>query len=317
MPITALITGATSGIGYQTAANLLRDGHDVIISGRDAVRGLAAQKALETLAGRRPKLVVGDLSTRSGIESLAEDALDIAPVLDVLVNNAGSAAPTLQRTVDGLELDFAVNVAAPYGLVRALLPALAAAPAARVVNLSGGSAGTRLPVDDLDARRPFRGLQRYSDTKRATEALTLALARRLVSTGITVNIVYPGQASTSMTQGITPEMLDWWMRPIFPLFRRLVRPDGGVSAAAASRSSTWAATSPDLAGVTGRYFDKTCAPGTLHPTVLDEAAQEAVVARVEEVWGPPGSWSPRTGLDGIDVPPGRLAPAVRTTPHAP
>jgi hypothetical protein len=104
--------------------------------------------------------------------------------------------------------------------------------------------------------------------------------------GITVNIVYPGQASTSMTRSVTPEMLDWWMRPIFPIFRRLVKDDRGRSAAKASASSVWAATSPELDGVTGRYFDKACQPARLLPSVEDAATQAAVIGMIEQAWGP-------------------------------
>jgi NAD(P)-dependent dehydrogenase (short-subunit alcohol dehydrogenase family) len=283
---TVLVTGGTGGIGLQTAIALAELGLQVVITGRDAAHGAAALDAIDEACRGDAAFVAGDLSTRSGVEALAATIVDRYGSLDAVIHNAGAAAPDLRRTADGLELDFAVNAAAPFGLTRLLRPALLAAGAARVVTLSGGSAGSPIDLANLNVERGFRGLQTYSHSKRATEAMSLALARRLEPDAIMVNIVYPGQASTAMTRGVTPGMLDWWMRPLWPIFKRLVADDGGRSAAAASRSSVWAATAPELDGVTGAYYDSACQRGRLHASVLDPAAQEAVVARIERVWGP-------------------------------
>lgn len=282
-----VVTGATSGIGWQTATNLVRLGHTVVVTGRDRERGLEAVTAIgaEVAAtapdgAGRVELAVGDVSTRAAVETLAAGLLARFPAIHVLINNAGAAAPALQHTEDGLELDFAVNVAAPYRLVHALLPALRAAGHGRVVNLSGGQPGDALDTANLNAELGFAGLTTYSHSKRATEAMTLALARELAADNVTVNIVYPGQASTSMTRSVTPGMLPGVMRLAYPIFRLMTRDDGGRSAAKASRSSTWAATAEELDGVTGRSFDKHCQPAAMHASVLDEANQAKVIEAI-------------------------------------
>lgn len=99
------------------------------------------------------------------------------------------------------------------------------------------------------------GLKTYSHAKLMTMALMYEFAERLQGTSVAVNVCYPGQASTSMTQGVTPQMLPGALRIAWPLFRLMTRPDGGRSAAKASRSSVYLATSPEVESVSGRYFD--------------------------------------------------------------
>ncbi len=296
-----LVTGGTSGIGLHTAMGLARLGAAVIVTGRDPERGHQAVREISSAAAAeghpgvaQAAFIAADISTRAGVAALAAQVLAEHPRVDVLVNNAGAAAQSFRPTADGLELDLATNVAAPWHLSAALLPALRSAEAGRIVNLSGGSEGTALDTAALNVDASLRPLQMYSNSKRAAEAMTLELARRLAGTRITAVIVYPGQASTRMTQSVTPEMLDGWMRPLFPLFRRLVADDGGKSAAKASRSSIWAATDPALDGVTGRYFNAKCRPGRLHPSVEDPAVQAAVIGLVEGTWGV-ASWGPAAG----------------------
>lgn len=276
-----VITGGTAGIGRQSALGLLRLGHTVVVTGRDQARGEAACAELRQEAGAGTvELAVGDLATRAGLRALAEDLLRRFPRIDVLVNNAGAFAETLTRTADGVEQCFAVNVAAPWLLAHALLPALEAARPSRVVNLTGGTVSSKLDVENLEAEKGFTGLSTYDHSKRAADAMSLALAKELAPRGVFVNVVYPGQASTGMTRSVRAEHLPVLMRPFFPLFRFFVRDDGGKGARKASRSTVWAATAPELEGVSGRYFDTNCKPGTLHASVLDEAAQRAVVARI-------------------------------------
>ncbi len=167
---------------------------------------------------------------------LAEQLTNLVPHLDVLVNNAGLAAPARVITEDGIESNFAVNVLAPFLLTNLLMDLLRASPAARVVNLTGGDIPARLELDNLQAERSFDGLFSYSQTKLAMMAVMLEFARRVQGSNVTINVCYPGQASTAMTRGVTPEMLPGPMRLFYPLFRWLTRPDGGKSAARADLS---------------------------------------------------------------------------------
>lgn len=142
-----------------------------------------------------------------------------------------------------------------------------------------GTARGALDVDALNAAT-FDGLNTYSNSKKALEAAALGLGPQLAAWGVFVNVVYPGQAATRMTQSVNASAFPWFARPFFPLFRFLVRDDGGKGAARASRSSVFAATEPSLEGTFGRYFSPDCEEQRLHPSVYDAATQQRVLALV-------------------------------------
>ena len=180
---------------------------------------------------------------------------------------------------DGLELDFAVNVVAPYELTQRLRPALAAGSPSRVLVVTGGKASGPFDSSDLQSERSFVPLVNYTMTKRAAEAMSLAIADELAADGIFLTIVYPGRASTAMTQAMTPSSLPWFMRPAWPVFRILIpKSDGGKSAEKAARSSVFAATTDTLEGKGGLYVDTNQQIADLHPTVHDATNQSRVMA---------------------------------------
>ena len=115
-------------------------------------------------------------------------------------------------------------------------------------------------------------------TKRAMEAMSLATVEGLEADGIYLTVVYPGRASTAMTQAMTPSSLPWFLRPAWPVFRILIpKNDGGKSAASAARSSIFAATTDTLEGRAGVYIDTHQKEAELHPTVHDAGHQAAVM----------------------------------------
>lgn len=280
---TIVITGGTGGIGRQTAIALARQGHRVVVTGRDPKRGEEGIAAIERASGSEDvHLALGDLSVRSSVDALARELVERFSGIDVLINNAGLLTTERATTPDGVESDFAVNVVAPYALTHAVLPALPRG--ARVINVTGGLPLGPLDTGNLFAERSFEGLRTYSHAKRAMEAMSLELARELSPRGVAVVVVYPGSASTAMSAGITPGSLPWWMFPLWPVFRLVMqRDDGGKSAARASRSSVWAATSPDVEG--GRAFDAGCKPMKLHASVIDAANRAAVLGAVRRAAG--------------------------------
>jgi NAD(P)-dependent dehydrogenase (short-subunit alcohol dehydrogenase family) len=302
-PKTMVVTGGTGGIGRQTAIALARAGASVVITGRDRARGEAGLRAVREASGSADvHLATGDLASLRETRDLARDLAERFPRIDVLVNNAGALTTSRRVTVDGLETDFAVNVVAPYVLTHALGAALA--PGARVINVTGGLGFYGLDPTDLQAERTFLGLATYSRAKRALEAMSLELAEELRPRGVGVLVVFPGEAATSMSGGLTAASVPWWMRPLWPLFGHLRRDDGGASAAKAARSSAWAATSNDLDGVSGRAFDTNCRPMKLHATVRDRAARLRVVAEVRSAAaGPPVATTTTTTRGPLSVPP--------------
>ncbi|MEM1350235.1 MAG: SDR family NAD(P)-dependent oxidoreductase [Myxococcota bacterium] len=282
MSKTIVVTGGTSGIGMHTAIGLAKQGHTVVVTGRSRERGEAGVAEIERASGSEDvHLALGDLSRRSGIQQLAEDLLERFERIDVLINNAGYLAQSFERSEDGYEMDFAVNVVAPYRLTNALLPALEASSSARVLNVTGGSTMGKLVVDDLQREDVFVPLPTYSMTKRAMEAMTLVHAQELAQRGVYLNVVYPGAASTSMTASMSSKSLPTLLRPAWPLLKWMVqRDDGGKSAANAARSSIWAAGAPEVEGAYGRYWDTKCKPASFTKQVLDPENQRRVMALI-------------------------------------
>jgi NAD(P)-dependent dehydrogenase (short-subunit alcohol dehydrogenase family) len=178
----ALVTGATSGLGRAIALQLARDGADVIVHGRDRGRGVETVGAI-TAAGGQASFVGGDLSDPAEISRLVSDA----GALDILVNNAGFAvfSETAELKAEQLDALFASNVRAPFLLVGAIAPAMAARGAGSIINISSMAAQIGLP----------RGAA-YGATKAALEAMTRAWAAEFSPKGVRVNAVAPGPVYT-------------------------------------------------------------------------------------------------------------------------
>jgi NAD(P)-dependent dehydrogenase (short-subunit alcohol dehydrogenase family) len=278
-----VVTGGTGGIGQHTAIGLAKTGARVIVTGRSAERGAEAVAHIEQASGSKTvELVTGDLSTRAGVEALGDALLKRVDRIDVLINNAGMMAQERSVNDDGYELNFAINVVAPWVLAHRVKKALVAGAPSRVINVTGGKPAGPFDASDLQSERSFVPLVNYTMTKRAAEAMSLVLSTELETDGIFVSIVYPGRASTAMTQAMTPSSLPWFMRPAWPVFRFLIpKNDGGKSAALASRSSVFAATTDTLDGKAGQYIDTNQQVAALHPNVHDAGNQALVMAALK------------------------------------
>lgn len=281
---TVLITGGTGGIGKQTAIALARQGWRVYVSGRDPKSGAAALGDIAAASGSRHlQFLQGDLSTRSGVHAVAMAYRDLEPELTVLINNAGLAAQERRLTSDGLESDAAVNIMAPFLMTTLLWPQLAAGTPSRVITVTGGSHPKRIDPNNLQAERSFTGLTTYSHAKLTMMAVMREYAERTRSSGVTVNVCYPGQARTAMTGSVTATMLPLAMRPLWPVFKLVTRPDDGSSAEKASRSSFYLATSKGVAGRTGLYVDRHCREVTW-PAATDDKDLRCDLLTTVEGW---------------------------------
>ena len=269
----ALVTGATRGIGLETAVRLGELGADVLVHGRDHGRGaaaLAAVRAASALAAA-PALYVADLSTIAGVRRLAAEVAGDRPRLDVLVANAGVFAPERREAPDGLELTFAVNVVAPVLLAAELLAVLRVAAPARIVILSSASHWTgEIHWHDLQLAAPgaYSGLRAYDQSKLAVLMLTLALSRRLKGSGVSAVCLDPGDVATSMLASGWPGL-------------------AGISVEDGAVTSVYLASAPEAAGVSGAYFEAGAAVTPLG-AALDVAAQERLWNLVEGLTGPLG-----------------------------
>ncbi|MBT8213009.1 MAG: SDR family NAD(P)-dependent oxidoreductase [Acidimicrobiia bacterium] len=221
---TVVITGGTGGIGLQSAIGIAKTGARVVITGRNAERGEAARLRIVEEAGNDDvELVIGDVASIAGVDALAQELLRRVDRLDVLVNNAGYFGSEPQTSDDGLEMHFAVNVLAPRRLALSLFPALKAADEGRVLNVTGGDKPAAIDPDNLQAEKGFKGLMTYTHSKSVLEAMSMALANLLEPEGVTVNVIFPGRASTSMTGSLSPKSLPGAMKLLYPVFRFLFR----------------------------------------------------------------------------------------------
>jgi NAD(P)-dependent dehydrogenase (short-subunit alcohol dehydrogenase family) len=242
---TVLVTGGTGGIGRATAAGLAALGARVGIVGRDQARADVTAEEIRA-AGGEVDVLTADVSAQREVRRLAEQVLAAYPRLDVLVNNVGGYWATRHVTADGLERTFAINHLAPFLLTNLLLDRLVASAPARVVTLSSGAqAMGRINFDDLQQERGYNGQRAYNQSKLANVMFTYELARRLEGTGVTANVLHPGVVRTAFGQ----EDMGRWMRVMVPVARPFMKAPGE-----GARTSIYLAASPEVEGVTGRYF---------------------------------------------------------------
>lgn len=244
---TVLITGGTGGIGKATAIGLARLGARVGIVGRDAARGEAAAADIRS-ASNNPSVdvFIADLSSQAEVRRLAAEVLDAYPRLDVLVNNVGGFWAHRRVTADGLEHTFALNHLASFLLTNLLLERLVASAPARVVTVSSGAQSMgRIDFDDLQGARKYSGQRAYNQSKLANVMFTYELARRLEGTGVTATVLHPGVTRTAFGA----EDQAWYFTTGSGLARRFMK-----SPAEGAEMPIYLASSPEVEGVTGRYF---------------------------------------------------------------
>lgn len=279
---TVLITGGTGGIGFETARSLARRGAELLLVGRDGARGEGAAARLRSETGNLAvSAFAADVSLRADLRRLVHEVADRVGLLDVLINNAGVNRARRELTSDGVEADFATNVLAPFILGHELRPLLRRSSRARIVNLTGGIPRGPIDIDNLQGEKSFVGLTfcQYNHTKLAMMAMSLTLARRLAGEGISVNVAYPGHAYTPGNRATGASAFPVLYRPVAPVLRVLGPVFMGAKAIAkASRSSVFLASSSDVDGVTGAYYDKNCRRADWPDSVVDPANQDAVWA---------------------------------------
>ena len=244
-----IVTGATSGIGKHTAMELARMGAALVVVGRNH------QKCVDTVAEIRevsgnPKVefLLADLSSQTDIRKMVVEFRDKYDRLDVLVNNAGGATLKRQISVDGIEKTFALNHLSYFLITNLLLDMLISNAPARIVNVSSGNHfGKRLDFDNLELRKGYNPLKAYGRTKLANIYFTYELDRRLKGTGVTVTAMNPSLVATNIWKNVGPiigPLVAWFMT------RKAQTPEEGA------QGVIYLASSPDVAGVSGKYFRK-------------------------------------------------------------
>jgi NAD(P)-dependent dehydrogenase (short-subunit alcohol dehydrogenase family) len=277
---TIVMTGATSGVGQVAAEELAAMGARIVQVARSKSRGEAAMARLRECApGVAHKILYADLSRLSEMKRVTGEIAQSEPRIDVLVNNAGAVFNSRHETEDGLEQTFALNHLSYFVLTHGLRERLLASAPARIVNTSSDAhRGNRLDFGDLQSARRFKGFPAYGRTKLANILFTRELARRLTGTGVTTNAFHPGFVATRFGDE-SGGFLSYGIRFAKKLFA--LSPEQGAE------TLIYLASSPEVEGVTGRYFYKR------RPSTPTREAQDDVAAR--------RLWAESARLAGMDA----------------
>lgn len=247
MDRVAIVTGANSGMGRATSLALARTGAQVVMLCRSKSRGEAALAEVKELSGSKSvELMLCDLGSMASIRAFSEKFRQKYCNLHVLVNNAGVILPGRHLTADGFELQFGVNHLGHFLLTNLLLDLLKASAPARIINVSSGAHKIgRIHFDDINLQHNYSLIRAYAQSKLANILFTYELARRLQGTGVTANCLHPGAVATNM--GINREtgfgtFITGLLKPFFQ------------TAENGAETTIYLATSPEVEGVSGKYF---------------------------------------------------------------
>lgn len=240
---TALVTGASAGIGREIARYLAIRQMHVVLACRDSVKGERARAAIEKEASNpRVDLAQVDLSSISQTKAFASRFAESHPRLALLVNNAGTLLPRREVSEDGFERTFAVNALAPFVLTRLLLQCLRSGVPSRVVNVaSEAHRYLRVKLDDLQSAKRYTGWAAYARSKAALILLTQEFARRHPEVGVSFYAVHPGIVDTELFRE-SSRLLRWFFRTF------------GQTPAQGASTPIYAATEPALQMATGKYY---------------------------------------------------------------
>jgi NAD(P)-dependent dehydrogenase (short-subunit alcohol dehydrogenase family) len=241
-----VVTGANRGIGRATAEGLARLGANVILVCRSQEDGETASREIGARYSVIPDVVTADLSSQASIRRAAADLQVRYPRLYVLINNAGVIPRRREVTVDGLEMQLAVNHLAYFLLTKLLLPQLRAGAPSRIINVSSGAhTHAGMDFEDLQAERGYDPKQVYSRSKLANVLFTYELARRLQGTGVTANCLNPGIVATGMLADYMGAAPGAGIASTF-----------GATPEEGAETSIYLASSDEVEGVTGKYFER-------------------------------------------------------------
>lgn len=243
-----VVTGANAGIGKEAAKDLARQGAEVVLVCRSEAKGQEALDEIRRETGNEHvSLMVADMSSQASIRAFAAAFRKKYTKLDVLLNNAGLVNTERFTTVDGLEATFATNHLGYFLTTMLLLDLLKASGSGRIVNVSSGAhpqAGNGLDFDDLQHEKKYSGFAVYAQTKLANLMFTYELARRLEGTNVTVNALHPGVIASNFGQN-THGMMKFFVNFAAPFM---------ISPIKGAQTSIYLASSPEVAGVSGKYF---------------------------------------------------------------
>ena len=274
-----VITGATSGVGYQAAKQLARGGAEIVIVCRNPQKGKNLRQELNTSFGVNTSVVLADFTRLDEVRRAAGEILDQHPRIDVLINNAGIHRTHRTLTKAGFETVFCVNHLAAFLLTRLLLDRIIASAPAQIlyVNSEGHRFGG-LDLDDLDwAKRPYKGLQGYGAAKTAQLLTIWELNDLLAGTGVIVNAMHPGAVRTQIG------MDNGWL---YRTYQRFILGPFLQKPEVSGEAIYYLLAAPEMQNVSGKFFNKTNEE-TPMPHATDRALGKQVWSVSEELTGLP------------------------------
>lgn len=240
-----VVTGSNSGIGKETALRLAQLGAHIIMLCRDKSRGEEAQFEIINESGNKSiDLMLADLSSQQSIRQFVSEYQKKYDKLNVLINNAGVNLSKRYETVDGIERVFAINTLAPFLLSNLLIKTLKNSIPSRIINVASSVQCRSINFDKLQSKKFFRSWKAYSRSKTALILITYEFARRLNGSGITVNCLHPGFTNTNITRTYRG-IIKFFTKIIFSFAKS---PEEGAE------TSIYLASSPEVEGVSGKYF---------------------------------------------------------------
>lgn len=241
-----LVTGATNGIGKETAQALAQMGATVVIVGRNAPKTARLVEDIRAASGNNNvDSLLADLSSQQEVRRLADEFKSKYAHLHVLINNAGGFFMKRELSVDGIEMTFSLNHLAYFLLTNLLLDTLKASAPTRIISVaSGAHTAGKIEFDNLQGERGYTP-KAYNNSKLANILFTTELARRLEGSGITANALHPGFAATGFAKNNSKVIA-----ALVSIFAPLV----GRSPAKGAETSIFLASSPSVEGISGKYF---------------------------------------------------------------
>lgn len=273
---TILITGGTDGIGKEIAKRLAEEGHLIIVHGRNHEKCLRTKsEILDLIPHAALDTISTDFSSLSNVKGMAEEIVQKYDRLDVLINNAGVYNTTKSFSSDGFELNLAVNYFAVYVLTNNLLCLLIKSKPSRIINVSSiAHKRGRIDLEQLHKKRSqdFDNYKAYADSKLLMIYYTYYLADELADHGVTVNALHPGVITTKM------------LREGFNMT--------GDDVSVGAETPVYLAISPNVKGITGKYFDKNTEVPSSRLS-YDQLIREEVMQWTENIMQQ-GGWLVRT-----------------------
>ena len=262
-----LVTGSTDGIGKATALELARRGATVLLHGRNLQKGDAALEDIRRITGSdRLHLYIADFSSQEQVRRLAAQVREEHDRLHLLINNAGTFEPERKITADGWETTFSVNYLAPFLLTHELLDLLKASAPSRIINVASiAHWNGAMDWDNLQGEKSYQGFAAYALSKLALIHFTYYLAERLQGTGVTANCLHPGVIKTKLLRAGFGD---------YP----------GESPEKGARTSVYLASSQEVEGISGRYFEE-CKAVCSSPVSYDRKLQEKLWRISKELTG--------------------------------